>query len=51
MTTHMDKVGDCCITPNQSFISYISWREHINCQRDDDEVPLYTGTTRLVEFL
>ena len=29
---------DCCLTPTQSFVSYISWREHINFQKDDDKV-------------
>ena len=31
-------VSDCCLTPIQQFSSYISWREQVNFQWDDDEV-------------
>ena len=31
-------VSDCCLTPNQQFFNYISLREQVNFEWDDDEV-------------
>jgi len=33
-----DWVSGCCLMPIQQFFSYISWREQVNFQSDDDEV-------------
>ena len=30
-------MSDCCLTSTRQFLA-ISWREHVNCLFDDDEV-------------
>jgi hypothetical protein len=35
-----DGIGasDCCLTPTPQFFSYMTWREQVNFQWDDDDV-------------